>query len=615
MENNNAFTPTPVPNGQNFAPNGQAFAPNGQNPAMSGQTPAMNGQNPMPNGQNPILNGQPAPNGQPEVGGQYVPVSPAADGTYPPASMQSCGPAYVDRPLQPSPYNIPAPAPREKTVYRVGEAVFALLSLVFGFIFVELILFGEYYHGVFLGAAVLVYAFTAFVLGYCAVTKTKITPRSGVLLALLLVTGTSMLIFDNTALCGFTFLFDMALGMYWMYVTFGASNSDRLDFLMWADAVKAGLVLPFLNFGRGFAAFFSAIAGKKKDGEKGGRRLLYVLIGIALAVIPLAVVVDLLLEDEAFRRVWEDVIRFPDWDIPEFIFRLVFAIPVGCYLFGGLIGSVRFQRHDLMTRESVHHAAETFRFLPAITACTVMIPLCLVYVIYFLSQSAYFVSAFSGILPDGFTYAEYARGGFFELCRVSVIDLIVIGAAELFAKRDGGKGTGIKVCTAVLAFFTEVLMVIAQSKLILYIRTYGMTPLRVTTFWFTVVLGVIFALIIAYQFAPKMNFTRAAAICLAVLFCVLIYADTDAMIAKYNIAQFREGVVEELDTQTLYELGDGAVPYMVDVYDELPEGTEKDRLTKALLIRSEESDERSIWEWSIASGRAETALREWAANK
>lgn len=528
-----------------------------------------------------------------------------------PASMQSCGPAYAGRPAQPSPYSIPAYTPKPKTVYSVREAVFAFFSLVFGYLFADIILFADRPERVSLGASVLVFAFAAYVGVYAVISKAKLCTRSVVTFVLLILTGTSMLIFADPLLCILTFLFDMALGMYWMFVTLGASNSDRLDFLAYAEAFKAGLVLPFANLGRGFAAFFSVLTGKKL-GEKKSNDLLYAVIGVIVAIVPLVIVVNALLADEAFRTVWTDVIRIPDWDVGDILLRLVLAIPVGCYLFGGLIGASRFPRHDLMTAESVRHAAQTFRFVPAVTASTVMIPLCLVYVIYFFSQSAYFVSAFAGVLPDGFTYAEYARSGFFELCFVAVVNLAVIGGAEFLARRDNGrKGRSIPICTSVLALFTVVLMVIAQSKLILYIRTYGMTELRVTTFWFTVVLGVIFALVMIYQFAPGMNFTRAAAVSLAVLLCGLIFADTDAMIARYNIAQYREGTVKNLDAATLCDLGDGAVPYLAEVYEELPDDGTRRIVERTLTERAEESDERSIWEWSIASSKADDAVARW----
>ena len=44
-------------------------------------------------------------------------------------------------------------------------------------------------------------------------------------------------------------------------------------------------------------------------------------------------------------------------------------------------------------------------------------------------------SALAGKLPEAFTYAEYARRGFFELCQVSVWNLCILIMSDLFTSR------------------------------------------------------------------------------------------------------------------------------------------------------------------------------------
>ena len=61
------------------------------------------------------------------------------------------------------------------------------------------------------------------------------------------------------------------------------------------------------------------------------------------------------------------------------------------------------------------------------------------YLVYLFSQLAYFFSAFSGFLPDGykFTESEYARRGFFEMFAICVINFIIVTLAGMLSKKNG----------------------------------------------------------------------------------------------------------------------------------------------------------------------------------
>lgn len=480
------------------------------------------------------------------------------------------------------------PTPRKKTEYTVAEGIFAILSLVFAYFFIDTLLFLPATPGI--GAAVLVFGFAAFVLGYQLVNKIPFTARSIICLVLLLLTGTFLAISNSSDLRPVVFLFDMALGLYWLFITLGASTSRDLDYLAWFDALKAMIVLPFASFGRGFAAFFGGLFGRKKhvETEKKNHAPLYVILGLLIAVIPCSIVFSLLMKDDAFSALINKIIDFPEIHIGETILKLILAIPVSCYLFGAVFGAARAPRKESMTYESTHRAAKEVRFLPILLVCTVFIPLLLIYLLYFFSQTGYFLSAFANIRPDGYTYAEYARSGFFELCRVSVVNMIVIAAAEIFSRYNDRKPAVLKVFITILSAFTLALMAIAQSKIIMYIRAYGMTPLRVLTFWFTIVLGVLFVFIILYQYLPKINFTKCAAISLVALFCALLLSNTDALIARYNIDRSINDPSKKLDVYMLTEdLSDAAIPVIIEKFDSIPAGDDKTKLETALTARAQ----------------------------
>lgn len=78
------------------------------------------------------------------------------------------------------------------------------------------------------------------------------------------------------------------------------------------------------------------------------------------------------------------------------------------------------------------------------------------------------MSAFQNLLPAGYTYADYARRGFFELCGVAVLNLTLIALLQLFSRRDadtGKKPAAVRVYTVILAVFTLALIVTALRKM------------------------------------------------------------------------------------------------------------------------------------------------------
>ena len=494
----------------------------------------------------------------------------------------------------------PAEQKTTKMRYTFREGIFALLAFIFAYFFVDTVIDTV---TIGIGVTAIVWSFAAFVLIYQLITKTKFTLRGVICLVVLLASSATFTFFrDYYGVSILVFLFDIALGLYWLFITFGASTSERLDYLAWFDALKALVIEPFSCFGHWFGAVFRGIFGKKNSEEepveqkKKNRTGLYVFLGIIIAIITSSVVIENLKGDAAFSALFDKLFNWGiDITFGDVILRVLLAFPLGCLLFGALFGATRRQRKSLFTYEGTHKAAGKVRFVPLMIVCIVIFPLLAIYLLYFFSQTAYFVSAFSNILPEGFTYAEYAREGFFELCSVAIINLIVITVSEIFSRYTEKKPALLKVTNTLLSLFALALMVIAQSKVVMYIRTYGMTPKRIFAFWFTIVIGVIFLFIVLYQFLPKINLTRCAVISSVLLLCVIAFANVDAMIAKYNI-ELSLDTGSKLDaTMLTYDLSESAEPVILEYYDKLPDDENKRELTSHFKNRADTILNEDSW--------------------
>ncbi|MUV36689.1 hypothetical protein JNUCC1_00493 [Lentibacillus sp. JNUCC-1] len=127
----------------------------------------------------------------------------------------------------------------------------------------------------------------------------------------------------------------------------------------------------------------------------------------------------------------------------------------------------------------------------AVTPLTILFLLNSVYVIFTVIQFKYF---FGEGLQDGFTYAEYARRGFFELLFVTLINWSLL---ITFLKMVNMKGRWMKrvlrLMYALLVAVSAVMLLSSYQRLGLYEAAYGYTVERVMAHACMLLLMVIFA--------------------------------------------------------------------------------------------------------------------------
>ena len=263
-----------------------------------------------------------------------------------------------------------------------------------------------------------------------------------------------------------------------------------------ADLCYMIFALTFGKLGQAFYTLFHS----EKSGEK--RKLGSVLLGILTALPVLAVVIPLLASsDAAFSAMLEHWLSF-DY-IGEAFIVLIFGLALFLLLFGRLVSLPHVRRSDPpCSSGSGLEPTVVIAFLGAIAA---------VYVLYLFSQLAYFFNAFSGLLPEKFTVAEYARRGFFEMTLISAFNLGILLLSYLICrKKDGRTPMAVRVLSLLLCLFSLVLSVTVLSKLRLYIGSFGMTRLRIVTSVFTVFLIAVFLSVAVRLFVKKMPYMKVA---------------------------------------------------------------------------------------------------------
>ncbi len=378
----------------------------------------------------------------------------------------------------------------------------------------------------------------------------------------------SHLLTDNGPVRFFARWLSVLLWGYGVYCAGGNSAEERLGDMFVPEFFKANLLMPFSKLSAFFTAAFS---GGKRNWLKAA---LLMLLGLGLALIPLFIVVNLLQYDEAFSKLLDSL--FSE-SLPEAVFWrllcLLLAVVMATLLMSCLFGSRDHALSRVLSRESVAAFRIRRRFLPLAVSCAMLIPLLLVYGLFFFSQLPLYTSAFTGVLPKGYTYADYAREGFFQLCAVCAINGALYLFVTLFTKREKGEGVRRALLT-VLCLCSLILAATALSKMVLYVRTYGLTPKRVYASWAMIVLVAAFLLALIGAYWKRLNLVRSLFCLFVLLFGFLCLFDTNALIANYNIRAYEQGRLDSVDTGVFWELGDSAAPAAARLADDPVYGDE-----------------------------------------
>ncbi|WP_436525270.1 DUF4153 domain-containing protein [Actinoplanes sp. HUAS TT8] len=195
----------------------------------------------------------------------------------------------------------------------------------------------------------------------------------------------------------------------------------------------------------------------------------------------------------------------------------------------------------------------------------------------------------------GLTYAEYARGGFWQLCIVTGLTLVVLAGAARWAPREAPGDRA--VFRAVLGALTLLSLVIVASALIrmqVYIDTYGLTRLRLLVACCEVWFGVVLILVLLAGIRIRAPWLPRAAIAAGVLALIgLAVANPDLRIAQNQLSR----PADRIDPYYLSTLSPDAVPAVAEMTDAA------DR-TCILYLISQDMGENGWREWNLGRSQA-----------
>ena len=293
----------------------------------------------------------------------------------------------------------------------------------------------------------------------------------------------------------------------------------------------------------------------KNKMDKKKSKYLYVLLGL-IAAVPLVITVLLLLTSADI--VFKDIVHNVLSKIKFGNIALTVWLVLSMFLYGYAI-------LVLLCRYQNKAEARDNRTGEPLIAITIACILSILYVVFSGVQIMYlFIGNME--LPDGYTYAEYAREGFFQLLAVGILNLIIVLVGLCFFRPN----KLLKVILAIMSACTFVMLISSAMRMIIYIQYYYLTFFRILVLWSLVALFGIFVGVIIYIFKENFPLFRYCMVIVTVLYIGLSFSHPDYWIAKVNLAGEKENNsnffkgAEYYDYDLLSKLNADAAPVMLE---------------------------------------------------
>ena len=348
---------------------------------------------------------------------------------------------------------------------------------------------------------------------------------------------------------------------------------------------------------------FGEAEWKKLLGDRWSQRAMAVARGVLFAVPCLLVFGGLLMgADAVFDKMVRKAFHVNIQQVfTHFFVAAFFAWCVGGYLRGMLWG------------EEISTIKE--RPLPCVSlgiieGGLVLGALDLLFLAFVLVQVRYFFGGSALVqATTGLTYAEYARGGFFELVAVAALLLPLLLLMHWLMAQRSPKGERVfRVLAGVQILLLFVIMASAFQRMRLYQAEYGLTEQRLYATAFMGWLVVVFLwFAVSVLSGRRKRFAFGAMVAGMLLVVVLHGLNPDALIARTNLARAKVG--RSFDARYATRLSADAVPELVAGFPNL---NPQDRCAVAsgILKRWSFSQPRDWRAWSWSRARAARVVRE-----
>jgi len=206
---------------------------------------------------------------------------------------------------------------------------------------------------------------------------------------------------------------------------------------------------------------------------------------------------------------------------------------------------------------------KAFEKADASIAVTFMTLLCLVYALFCGIQLIYLFANGLFTRPAGFTFAEYARRGFFELLAVTAINIIIMLLCTTVFKES----KLLRLLLSCMTVCTYIMIVSAAYRMYLYIIAYHLTFLRLFVLLTLFIDAFVLAGVLIYVYNKKFLLFRYCIVVVSVCYIAFTFSRPDYYIASYLAAQNEKLHLEDMRYLT-QDLSLDAAPVVITMLND-----------------------------------------------
>ena len=284
---------------------------------------------------------------------------------------------------------------------------------------------------------------------------------------------------------------------------------------------------------------FSHFSAYTKQTKSKTMRKISLAVSGFLIAIPLLVVLVALLG--AADAVFSKLIHHIVWELlkPATLFSLLFRTAFGtlslyCLICGCCLHGLK---QDVANRQK---GEPIIAFVCMGTIGVVYLVFCGIQVIYlFLGK---------GSLPEGYTFSSYARQGFFQLLLVAFLNLIMVLCCLKYIRTH----KALNMVLTLICGCTYIMLASAWYRMMLYVKEYRLTYLRISGLWFLAMLAVLMAGVTLIIWKNKFPLFSYCLVVVSVFYLALVWSKPGSIIAWDYVNHLDRDAVTDHDLTYLY---------------------------------------------------------------
>lgn len=394
----------------------------------------------------------------------------------------------------------------------------------------------------------------------------------------------------------------------------------RPESLKFAFKIIETIIIPIRYFTKPYSFVLEKILEKRK--VKLNSSMVKIILGVLISLPILFVIIVLL---STADMVFSEMIKYIESQITSFFRNLNFAnygdqiiifVLISTYTYGygwnlfmASIPSMKrkeFDENNLIEGSGLQPKKKKFS-MDATILITVLIMINIVYFTFCFIQFSYLFSSYN-TLPGNFTYAQYARQGFFQLLLVTMLNFLLILISLHFSRSFNMRAMKwIQRLLLFMGIFTYIMIYSSFYRMGLYSQNYGYTYLRIFVYFFLFLEVPLLGATLVYIYNNNFNLIRIYLVTGLVFYMVLNFINVDNMIAKNNIDRYFE--TGKVDINYLAGLSHDAVPQLTRLLEAKNPKIQRE-IKKNLIDRKESlKKERSWREFNYSRFKAREILR------